>query len=184
MSTATNGAQTGAAHRYYGKYRGTVSSNDDPERRGRIQAMVPDVLGLTPSSWAMPCVPIAGKQEGTFLVPQLGAGVWIEFEQGDPDFPIWTGGFWGSSSEVPPAALSPSPIPPGQNIVLQTTGQTSLVLSDSTPSSSGGGLVLSSPGGSTIVVNDSGIYIKNSQGASITLTGSTVDVNNGALSVT
>ena len=49
-----------------------------------------------PTTWAMPCVPIAGKQEGVYMVPQIGAGVWIEFEQGDPDYPIWVGGFWGA----------------------------------------------------------------------------------------
>ncbi|MGH7870451.1 MAG: phage baseplate assembly protein V, partial [Candidatus Dormibacteraceae bacterium] len=119
--------------RYYGKYRGIVLINIDLEQRGRIIAMVPDVLGLTPSNWALPCVPIAGKQEGTFMVPQIGAKVWIEFEQGDPDYPIWVGGFWGSFAEVPPAAAIPPAIPPGQNIVIQTTLQHSLILSDATP---------------------------------------------------
>lgn len=106
--------------RYYGKYRGTVINNIDPEQRGRIMAMVPDVLGMTPSSWALPCVPMAGKQQGVFMVPQLGSGVWIEFEQGNPDYPIWVGGFWGVAAEVPALALAPPPIPPGQNIVMQT----------------------------------------------------------------
>ena len=56
---------------------------------------VPDVLGVIPSSWAMPCVPAAGIQAGCFIVPPIGSQVWVEFEQGDPDYPIWTGGFWG-----------------------------------------------------------------------------------------
>jgi uncharacterized protein involved in type VI secretion and phage assembly len=173
----------GALRRYYGKYRGTVINNVDPEQRGRIQAMVPDVLGLSTSSWALPCLPLAGKQEGTFAVPQVGAGVWIEFEQGDPDYPIWTGGFWGSVSEVPPLALAPPAVPPGQNIVVQTTGLTTLVLSDSAPTPSTGGILLKSKSGAMIVVNDTGIYIQNGKGASVTLVGPTVDVNNGALTV-
>lgn len=146
-------------------------------------AMVPDVLGLTPSSWALPCVPIAGKQEGVFVVPQIGAGVWIEFEQGDPDYPIWTGGFWGVAAEVPALALAPPPIPPGQNIVVQTTGQNTLLLSDSAPTPATGGIVLKSATGAMIVVNDSGIYISNGKGAIITLVGPTVTINNGALVV-
>jgi len=169
--------------RYYGKYRGTVINNIDSEQRGRIMAMVPDVLGLTPSSWALPCVPIAGKQEGVFVVPQIGAGVWIEFEQGDPDYPIWTGGFWGVAAEVPALALAPPPIPPGQNIVVQTTGQNTLLLSDSAPTPATGGIVLKSATGAMIVVNDSGIYISNGKGAVITLVGPTVTINNGALVV-
>lgn len=169
--------------RYYGKYRGTVINNIDPEQRGRIMAMVPDVLGFTPSSWAMPCVPLAGKQEGTFMVPQVGAGVWIEFEQGDPDYPIWVGGFWGIAAEVPALALVPPPIPPGQNIVVQTTGQNTLLLSDSAPTPVSGGIVLKTLSGAMIVVNDSGIYINNGKGASLTLIGPAVTVNNGALTV-
>jgi hypothetical protein len=169
--------------RYYGKYRGTVVNNIDPEQRGRIMALVPDVLGMTPSTWAMPCVPIAGKQEGIFVVPQIGAGIWIEFEQGDPDYPIWTGGFWGIAAEVPALALAPPPIPPGQNIVVQTSGQNTLLLSDAAPTPATGGIILKSPTGAMIVVNDSGIYISNGKGATITLVGPTVTINNGALVV-
>jgi hypothetical protein len=169
--------------RFYGKYRGTVLNNIDPEQRGRIMAMVPDVLGLTPSSWALPCVPIAGKQEGFFAVPQLGAAVWIEFEQGDPDYPIWTGGFWGIVAEVPALALAPPAIPPGQNIVIQTTNQNTFVVSDAPPTPITGGIVLKSTSGAMIVVNDSGIFISNGKGAMITMVGPTVTINNGALVV-
>lgn len=168
---------------YYGKYRGTVINNLDPEQRGRIMALVPDVLGMMPSSWALPCLPIAGKQEGVFAIPQIGAGVWVEFEQGDPDYPIWTGGFWGSAAEVPALALAPLPIPPGQNIVVQTTGQNTLILSDSAPTPATGGIILKSATGAMVVVNDSGIYISNGKGAMLTMVGPTVTINNGALVV-
>jgi hypothetical protein len=168
--------------KYYGKYRGTVVNNVDPLQIGRVQVSVPDV-SVIPGSWAMPCLPIAGKQEGIFMVPQIGAGVWIEFEQGDPDYPIWVGGFWGSAAEVPAMALVPPAIPPGQNIVVQTTAQNTLVLSDSPPTPVSGGIVLKSTTGAMIVVNDSGIYIQNGKGASITLIGPTVTVNMGALVV-
>ncbi len=169
-------------NRYYGKHRGTVVNNIDPMQIGRIQVSVPDVSPI-PGTWAMPCMPIAGKQEGVFMVPQIGAGVWVEYEQGDPDFPIWVGGFWGLAAEVPALALVPPAIPPGQNIVVQTTGQNTLVLSDSPPTPASGGIVLKSTTGAMIVVNDSGIYIQNGKGASITLVGPTVTVNMGALVV-
>jgi hypothetical protein len=166
--------------RYYGKYRGTVVQNVDPQQMGRIQAMVPDISGLLPSSWAMPCVPIAGKSSGTFVVPQIGAGVWIEFEQGDPDFPIWTGGFWGSAAEVPALALAGNPVSP--SIVLASALQNIIAISD-LPGPTGG-IVLTSSTGAMIVVNDIGITISNGKGASIVLTGPTVTINNGALVVT
>jgi len=168
---------------FYGKYRGTVVNNVDPEQRGRIQAIVPAVSNVFPTSWAMPCVPMAGKQQGVFMVPQLGSGVWMEFEGGDPDKPIWVGGFWGIAAEVPPLGLAPPPIPPGQNIVLQTTLQNTLLLSDAPPTPATGGIVLKSPTGAMIVVNDSGIYIQNGKGASIAMVGPTVTINNGGLVV-
>jgi uncharacterized protein involved in type VI secretion and phage assembly len=170
--------------RYYGKYRGTVLNNIDPEQRGRVMAIVPDVLGIVPSNWALPCVPIAGKQEGIFMVPQIGAAVWVEFEQGDPDYPIWVGGFWGAAAEVPALALAPPAIPPGQNIVFQTTGQNAVILSDAAPSPLTGGIILKSTTGATLVVNDTGIFIQNGKGASLTMTGPTVMINNGALVIT
>jgi uncharacterized protein involved in type VI secretion and phage assembly len=170
--------------RHYGKYRGTVIQNIDPEQIGRVLVQVPDVLGMKPSNWAMPCVPAAGIQAGVFVVPPIGSKVWVEFEQGDPDYPIWTGGFWGSAGEVPDSAGTPSAIPPGQNIVLQTAGRNMMMVSDAPPSSVGGGIVLKSAGGAMIVVNETGIYVSNGQGATITLVGPVVDINNGGLTVT
>ena len=165
--------------KYYGKYRGTVVQNIDPMQMGRIQVMVPDVSNIIPSTWAMPCVPVAGRQMGTYVVPQIGASVWVEFEQGNPDHPIWVGGFWGSVAEFPALALAGMPASP--NIVLQTTGQNAIVISD-LPGPTGG-IMLKSTTGATIIVNDTGIYIQNGKGASIEMTGPAVTINKGALQV-
>ena len=163
--------------KFWGKYRATVLNNIDPLQIGRILVTVPDVQGLIPSSWAMPCVPIAGKQMGTYVVPQIGAGAWVEFEQGNPDYPIWVGGYWGSAAEVPALALAGNPASP--NIVFQTALQNSLVISD-LPGPTGG-IMLKSTTGAFIVVNDTGIYIQNGKGAGIIMTGPTVTINNGAM---
>src|SRR6266516_699958 len=165
--------------KYWGKYRGTVVNNIDPEQRGRIQAIVPAVTGLVPSTWAMPCVPFAGKSEGFFGVPQIGSGVWVEYEDGDSDKPIWVGGFWGLVAEVPVLAIAPPPIPPGQNIVVQSTLQNAVIISDSAPTPISGGIVRKSTTGAIIVVNDSGIYMSNGKGATITMIGPSVVVNQG-----
>ena len=179
----TDSKPGGDAKRYYGKYRGLVIANIDPQQIGRILVQVPDVFGEVPASWAMPCVPAAGIQSGCFIVPPIGSKVWVEFEQGDPDYPIWTGGFWGIVGKVPAFAIAPPAIPPGQNIVLQTTGQNMLLLSDAPPSPVSGGIILKSATGAMIVVNATGIYISNGQGATLTLIGPAVDVNLGALTV-
>jgi uncharacterized protein involved in type VI secretion and phage assembly len=166
--------------KFYGKYRATVVNNVDPLQIGRIQVIVPDVSNVALTSWAMPCVPIAGLQTGMFAVPPVGAGVWVEFEQGDPDYPIWVGGFWGTAAEVPTLARTVPPAVSG--FTLQTTLQNGIVISD-VPGPTGG-IMLKSATGATIVVNDTGIYIQNGKGASLIMTGPTVTINQGALVVT
>jgi|ERR1700738_1438575 hypothetical protein len=183
MSPQDSATPGGNSQRFYGKYRGLVIQNIDPEQIGRVMVQVPDVFGETPSSWAMPCVPAAGIQAGMFIVPPMGSQVWVEFEQGNPNHPIWTGGFWGLVAEAPVFAAAPPPIPPGQNIVIQTSGQNMLLLSDAPPTPMTGGIILKSASGAMIVVNATGIYISNGQGAAITLIGPSVDVNLGALTV-
>lgn len=166
-----------SAERYFGKYRGAVVNNVDPMQMGRIQALVPDVSALLPTSWAMPCLPAAGLQTGVFTLPPVGSGVWIEFEQGDPDYPIWVGGFWGSAAEVPAVArLAPPAVPA---FSFQTPLQNGLIVSD-LPGPTGG-IMLKSPTGATIIVNDTGIYIQNGKGASIVMVGPSVNINNGAM---
>jgi len=165
--------------KYYGKYRGMVLNNVDPMQIGRLLVQVPDVTGLPPSSWAMPCFPISGKQMGAYMIPQIGAGVWVEFEQGNPDYPIWSGCWFGSAAEVPALALAGNPASP--NIVLQTTLQNTIVISD-LPGPTGG-IMLKSTTGATIIVNDTGIYIQNGKGASLVMVGPSVTINNGALVV-
>ncbi len=164
---------------FFGKYRGTVANNVDPMQMGRIQAIVPDATGAIPTSWALPCLPMTGIQAGVFTVPPIGAAVWIEFEQGNTDYPIWTGGFWGSAAEVPALALATPPAL--QAIVLQTVGQNTLMISD-TPGPTGG-ILLKTTTGAMIAINDVGITISNGQGATIVLAGPSVTINQGALAV-
>ncbi|MET0935094.1 MAG: phage baseplate assembly protein V [Luteibacter sp.] len=182
MTTSITDAQVRS---FYGKYRGTVVQNVDPLLRGRLMLLVPDVTGDAPTSWAEACVPLAGATGlpmGVFMVPPVGAGVWVEFEQGDASRPIWVGCRWGAATDVPPLALLGNPASP--NICMQTQMQHSLLLSDAPPSPVTGGIVLKSALGATLIVNDAGIFISNGKGASITLVGPTVNINLGALTVT
>src|SRR5689334_1403488 len=94
--------------RFYGKYRGKVIDNVDPLFLGRIMALVPAISEI-PLTWAMPCVPYAGPGVGFYAIPPLDANVWIEFEGGDPDYPIWTGCFW-EEGQVPLEAPPPGTV--------------------------------------------------------------------------
>jgi hypothetical protein len=161
---------------FLGKYRGTVANNVDPLFLGRVQVSVPAVLGSGQLSWAMPCVPYAGKQVGWFLVPPVGANVWVEFEAGDPDYPILAGCFWGAG-EVP---ASPAV---AQMKVFKTDGVT-LTVSD-IPGGGGFTLEVNPPVVATalkMVFDSTGIELSNGN-ASVKLTPASVSVNKGALEV-
>jgi hypothetical protein len=171
--------------KFWGKYRGTVVNNVDPEQRGRLVVSVPDVLTLVPSTWAEPCTPLAGPTGppmGVYLVPPIGAGVWVEFEQGDPDYPIWVGCRWGTAADIPTPAHAGLPVSP--SIVLQTAGQNCIVISD-VPGPAGG--IMLRVGGSIVTITQTGISLIAPKveitAATIELTGIT-DINQGALKVT
>jgi Type VI secretion system/phage-baseplate injector OB domain len=163
---------------YYGKYRGSVVDNVDPLLMGRVLVTVP-ALDL-PGAWAMPCFPLSGNQAGAWLIPSPGTGVWVEFEQGEVDSPIWSGCWYGSAAEVPPQVREAPPATPP--IVLQTQGQATVMLSDAPGPA--GGILLQTAGGGRISITDDGITLSNGRGATLTLVGSTVTLNDGALVVT
>lgn len=164
--------------KYFGKYRATVLNTTDPLLQGRIQVQLSDRYGLFPSTWALPAVPFAAKgSAGIIALPQLGSAVWVEFEAGDPDYPIWTGAFWPDEAGVPVQAMAGTPVTP--NIHLQTTTGVSITLSD-LPAAQ---LQVITPTGASIVVGSAGIRISNGS-ASIALVGGSVIINDGALMIT
>jgi hypothetical protein len=161
--------------KYYGKYRGKVVQNVDPLQLGRVMVNVPSVMGLG-TNWAMPGAPVAGIMSGIYAVPPIAANVWLEFEEGDGDRPIWSGGFWDVGT-VPPMAL----VPPGvDHVLVQTTAQNTIhVVDGPSPPLTAGGILLQS-GPSMISIGPDGVKII---GAKVEITGLT-DVNGGALTVT
>src|SRR6185369_654537 len=137
-----------------------------------VRARVPDVLGEEESGWAMPAVPYAGRSVGLFLIPPTGASVWIEFEHGDPDYPIWTGCFWGEN-EVPVSPAS------ADKKVLKT-GAGTITLDDTSGSNS---ITIETTSNLKIKMDQQGIEISNGS-QKIMVSSSSVSVDDGALEVT
>jgi uncharacterized protein involved in type VI secretion and phage assembly len=157
--------------RYYGKYRGHVTDNNDPDRLGRVKAKVPRLLGDAETGWALPAFPYGGAAEqGFFAVPDRGAGVWIEFEGGDLSYPVWSG-TWYTTKAIPESAT------PGKK-VLKTRSGHRLVLDDD-----GKTLAIADSHGNRIAMDASGIAISDANGNRITMTASGISVNDGALEV-
>ena len=140
--------QVGAHGRYFGKYRGTVADNLDPLKRGRLRVIVPAVLG-SDQYWALPCVPYAGPQLGFYTMPELGTPVWIEFEAGDPSFPIWSGCFW-NDGDIAAADADPK-------IKFFKTNKFTLRIDDNN-----GEIIIENDSGSQIKLTGQEILIKSS----------------------
>ncbi len=158
---------------FFGKYRGKVENNVDPQQQGRLQVSAPAVLGEGSLSWAMPCVPFAGPGVGLFTLPPTGANVWVEFEGGDPDYPIWSGCFWG---------LGEVPVTPAIEQMKVFKTDTATITINDIPGA--GGMTIELTTGAKIEITASGIAIDNGLGGKIQLTGPQVSVNDGALEVT
>src|SRR5688500_9658951 len=145
---------------FHGKLRGVVSDNSDPNNMGRIRARVAEVFGENESGWALPALPYAGKSVGLFLIPPTNASVWIEFEHGDPEYPVWTGCFW-AQGEVPAS-------PANADMKVLKTNVATITINDSAGS---GGITIETTAGMKIVMDSSSIEVTNGQGASIKLSG-------------
>jgi hypothetical protein len=155
---------------HYGKYRGLVRDVSDPEGKGRIRAQVPTVLGEQDSPWAMPCLPFGGPGHGLALLPEVGDGVWVEFEEGDLSRPIWSGFWWAGGQR---------PSPDGERARLLATSGGHQILIDEDADE----IKLVHPGGAEIKLDSDGVTL--TMGACELKVGTTeINLNNGMVKVT
>jgi len=161
---------------FYGKYRGLVMNNIDPNRMGRLQVSCPRVLGENMLAWAMPCVPFAGINEGFFMMPMMGSNVWVEFEGGDPNYAIWSGCYW-TQQTVPSHTATP--------FVRTIATTTSTITLDDTPGAGGVTVALGPAGTPPVASVKLGVTgVEITFGAhKIAMRVDAVDVNSGALRV-
>jgi uncharacterized protein involved in type VI secretion and phage assembly len=167
--------------KFFGKYRGFVIENDEQREghkpRGRLLVKVPQVLGPDTQVWAMPCVPYAGKDVGLYVLPPKRTVVWVEFEAGDPSYPIWTGCAW-ALGDIDAADANP-------DIKFLRTEKFKLRIDDAA-----GEILIQNTGGAEILIKATEITVKASQmitneatGKKTVLSGTSFAVNNGALEV-
>lgn len=167
-------------HRFYGKYRGFVVDNADPEKLGRLKLTVPSVLGKdVVTGWALPCLPYGGDvNQGFLFIPEVGAGVWVEFEEGDLEFPIWVGTFWskpGGDSELPkpndPEGTEQGDVqdPPTRKTIKTKKGHT-IQFEDSDDDDKAMVIIIEATHKNSIVMNKDGVKIADRKnGNNITL---------------
>jgi uncharacterized protein involved in type VI secretion and phage assembly len=168
---------------YFGKYRGTVVDNNDFTGRGRIQVNVPAVLG-TENVWALPCVPYAGPDVGLVCLPPTGAGVWVEFEAGDPSYPVWTGCFWADGELPSEVVTADTRVLKTEQTLIKVDDMTGemLITNDQNASVTLSQDVTTSAGAATHTVGGVGVVSEASPGK-VEVGASGVSVNNGALTV-
>jgi len=163
--------------KFFGKYRGLVVNNVDVlEGRGRLQVQVPQVLGDM-RVWALPCVPYAGNGVGFFALPPNDTPIWVEFEAGDPSYPIWSGCMW-TKGDVRSATMASKKFLKTDmftieidenlgNVVMKTnTGDTQITMN-----------------AHEITLKAPMVTVEGAAGKKVSLTGISMSVNNGALEV-
>lgn len=181
--------------KYYGKYRGSVEDNADPKKLGRLKLRIPSVLGTTSSDWALPCLPFGGlADQGLFSVPEAGAAVWVEFEEGDLRQPIWTGTFWQNEGDTPEEAALDEPTTrllktPGGHLLQfdDKSGEEQILLHHAGGAELGidknGSIAITDAGGATVTLDaEAGeITIEDANGNTLTMTssGTTIEDANG-----
>ncbi len=154
-------------NRFFGKYRGIVVDVDAGTLR--IKASVPAVLADQPTGWARACVPFAGNGFGFAFLPEVGSGVWIEFEGGDVSYPIWVGGFWHDGEQ-------PSDATDTVKAIVTKAGQKILIDEDA------GSITISDDNNNSVTLDSSGMTLAHG-GNQIEISDAEVNVNQGALEV-
>lgn len=163
-------SEQGSNRGYFGKYRGLVTDNDDKKKLGRVEVSVPAVYGTSHKAWAMPCIPYAGKDVGIFMMPPKDTNVWVEFEGGHPDYPIWVGCFW-IDGEIPKDASKPE-------MKVVKTDKATILIDDS-----GDGKITVKLGTDARVVIEKDTMTMTTGSSVIKMTSDKVDVNNANLEV-
>ncbi len=179
---------------FFGKYRGKVIDNADPGGLGRLKISVPAMPGAL--GWAMPCTPYAGPGVGFFAMPPIGASVWVEFEGGNPAYPIWTGCFWEAAEDVPAEPSGPDQkvlVMEGIRLCMSTLdGQKGFTLQVGDPLTErslklvmdGEGITLDNQGKTMLTLTETAITLSNRDRSIATLTEEDIKLENGQLSIT
>lgn len=214
MPNALEQAVRQTQNRYYGKYRAFVTDNNDPDQLGRVKVQVPSVFGQQDSYWALPCSPFGGlAEQGLFMIPEVGAQVWIEFEEGNKDAPIWVGVFWQPSEAIPQEAQKSPPTtriiktpagnllqfddesgkeklrlahPKGAELNIDENGTT--IINDAkgaklTLDADGNSLSLEDANGNSLTMDASGTVIKDSNGNEITMAAGQIKVKGQMITI-
>lgn len=175
MSQDTDRIVQALSQRFFGKYRGEVTGTDDASNRARLRVKCPAVLGEQ-EMWAMPCAPYAGDDIGFFALPPAGTAVWIEFEAGEINQPIWVGCFW-KDGEIPSGDAKEGVM------FLKTPGGSIRIDNDQ------GTIEIEASGGAKITLDSNGITVEapevnlSANGAAAKLSASGFDAMSGALTV-
>jgi uncharacterized protein involved in type VI secretion and phage assembly len=154
-------------NRFFGKYRGTVTDVD--AQTLRVKAKVPAVLADQPTGWCRPCVPYAGSNVGLAFLPEVGSGVWVEFEGGDVSYPIWVGCYWRDGEQ-------PSDAAPAVKAIVTKAGHKVLLDDDAET------ITISDQNNNTVTLDSDGMTLQRG-GQQVVISESNVNVNDGALEV-
>jgi len=101
LDLITAAAQQPGTDRIYGVVVGVVTNNQDPDKLGRVKVRLPWLTGDYESNWARVATLMAGKERGSFFLPEVDDEVLLAFEHGDVRFPYVIGALWNGVDKPP-----------------------------------------------------------------------------------
>jgi uncharacterized protein involved in type VI secretion and phage assembly len=206
----TNAAEAGTGReRIFGVVVGIVRDIKDPDNLGRVKVDFPwmgeagEAVSVTGdddrahSFWARIATLFAGKDRGSFFIPEVGDEVLVAFEHGDPNRPFVLGGLW-NSDDPPPETMDGS----GKNHLRSIKSRSGHVITmDDNVDEKKARVVITSQGGHQITLDDANgkgkIELKTAaghmvnlddEGGSVTVSDKggnklSLDSNSGALTI-
>jgi uncharacterized protein involved in type VI secretion and phage assembly len=87
--------------RNYGVVIGVVTNNNDPQKMGRVKIKFPWRESSDESNWTRIATAMAGKDRGTYFLPEVGDEVLVSFEHGDIQHPYVIGALWNGQDKPP-----------------------------------------------------------------------------------
>jgi uncharacterized protein involved in type VI secretion and phage assembly len=164
---------------WYGVAPATVIDIKDPDGQGRVQITLPwcpDSDGGRYEAWARVATLFAGKDRGSWFLPDVGDELLVAFEHGDPARPYVLGGLW-NGSDSPPESMDGG----GQNNkkLLKSRNGVTVTLDDQQGQEK---LILETPGGQKVTLKDGpgAVEIEDSNGNSIKLEAAGITVTASA----
>jgi uncharacterized protein involved in type VI secretion and phage assembly len=147
-----------------------VTDNKDPDKLCRVKVRYPWHDKPKQTYWARLAMPMAGKDRGLVLIPEVGDEVLVGFDREDLRSPYVLGALWNGKAQPPLANTDGN----NDKRIFKSRKKHYLVFDDGAE----GKVELAHEKGRKVVIDDNGILMQDEKGNAVT-----IDSNSGAVTI-